>query len=460
MSALRSLMLAGLAGISLTLATASARGEGADILMGAFGDVNHYGPIGSTHAYVLGSYTCNISSDAGLSWINRGTPGFAMNTYRLHDGRLMHIGLGNAKTACCVANSTDPICGTVCTNIGPGLRAGCRDHYSAGFNAGQSRLAPRSFMNPQTGVISTAYSSSGGDAIYRRMQINQNDITAASFPGALYFAESHYICTEDVQAGNDLNNASYQRVTFDAGFNMLLSGTFVQGLPAIYAWREHGGGVGVPDESVTILNVDVPGEGRFILGSKVIDNGDNTWRYEYAIYNFSSDRSGGGFHVPIPLNASVSNAGFNAPDYHSDDGALYSNADWVIATEPYEVRWNSPQTFDENQNTNALRWGSLYNFWFTTDRAPVEGHVDLDLFKPAAGCVPTTMRIAASVPAADCVGDIARDGDVNVDDLVAVVVGWGPCACEYACPADVAGGNNAVDVDDLVAVIKNWGACD
>jgi S-formylglutathione hydrolase FrmB len=54
-------------------------------------------------------------------------------------------------------------------------------------------------------------------------------------------------------------------------------------------------------------------------------------------------------------------------------------------------------------------------------------------------------------------GDVNGDGAVNVDDLVAVILAWGPCpAPPAACTADV-NGSGTVDVDDLVTVILNWG---
>jgi len=50
---------------------------------------------------------------------------------------------------------------------------------------------------------------------------------------------------------------------------------------------------------------------------------------------------------------------------------------------------------------------------------------------------------------------------VNVDDLLAVINAWGPCANPNNCPADIApaGGNDIVNVDDLLAVINGWGNC-
>jgi ligand-binding sensor domain-containing protein len=52
-------------------------------------------------------------------------------------------------------------------------------------------------------------------------------------------------------------------------------------------------------------------------------------------------------------------------------------------------------------------------------------------------------------------GDVNGDGAVDVDDLVALIVAWGPCPSPSDCPADV-NGDGAVDVDDLVQLILNW----
>ena len=61
-----------------------------------------------------------------------------------------------------------------------------------------------------------------------------------------------------------------------------------------------------------------------------------------------------------------------------------------------------------------------------------------------------------------CVADIAPadggDGQVNVQDLLAVINAWGPCA---NCVEDFlpTGGDGSVNVTELLAVINNWGTC-
>ncbi len=57
--------------------------------------------------------------------------------------------------------------------------------------------------------------------------------------------------------------------------------------------------------------------------------------------------------------------------------------------------------------------------------------------------------------------DATGDNIVNVDDLIAVILAWGPCPREPAeCPANVTNsgpGSNEVNVDDLIDVILHFG---
>jgi hypothetical protein len=55
--------------------------------------------------------------------------------------------------------------------------------------------------------------------------------------------------------------------------------------------------------------------------------------------------------------------------------------------------------------------------------------------------------------------DITGNGLVNVDDLLAVINAWGPCAVPPSpCPADIApaGGDDNVNVEDLLMIINHW----
>ena len=70
--------------------------------------------------------------------------------------------------------------------------------------------------------------------------------------------------------------------------------------------------------------------------------------------------------------------------------------------------------------------------------------------------VPPTLsyfKAAPGVNPCSCPGDVTHNGVVDIDDLLAVIGAWGPCA---GCAADCTH-NCVVDIDDLLAVITDWG---
>jgi hypothetical protein len=79
-------------------------------------------------------------------------------------------------------------------------------------------------------------------------------------------------------------------------------------------------------------------------------------------------------------------------------------------------------------------------------RRKVNGIVDMGAYEWQHACA---SDIAPSSPG------VAGDGVVDVDDLVAVILGWGACD---QCVADI-DGDDQVNVDDLVLVILSWGPC-
>src|SRR5690606_38872915 len=139
---------------------------------------------------------------------------------------------------------------------------------------------------------------------------------------------------------------------------------------AIYAWHDHGLGVNQPNPAVKIVPIDVPSDGRFHAACNVIDNGDGTWRYEYAIHNMNSDRAAGSLSIPVPAGVNVTEIGFKDVDRHSGEQAIYDNTDWRGFRLDNAVAWYGPQSYTSNPNSNAIRWGTMYNFWFTADAPP------------------------------------------------------------------------------------------
>jgi hypothetical protein len=271
---------------------------------------------------------------------------------------------------------------------------------------------------------------------------------ATAHPDALFFVEGAYVGTDDAAAGNALNNASYKHVTIDSGFGMTGQGFTEIGSPAIFAWQDHGLGLGTPDPDVHVIEVDVPDEGRFFIAGKASDNGDGSWHYEYAVFNLNSDRSGGTFIVPVPAAVTVTNEYFHDVDYHS--GESYDPTDWSSTRNPEDVTWSSPQTHDQNPDSNALRWGTMYNFGFDADAAPGDGAVTLGLFKPGT---PASVEAILKVPGGKpCPADLDGNGAVAVDDLLLLLGSWG------TADGDVTGDGDT-NVDDLLVLLAAWGPC-
>ncbi|MEM8711596.1 MAG: hypothetical protein AAGG01_11630, partial [Planctomycetota bacterium] len=351
---------------------------GPDVIVGVIPSVRNWGAVGGMGAYSLGTTSCNVG-DEELLWISQSTdhPVIGQNIYRMENGRFEQIGMSWLKhgfvalqgTACCS-----------CTPAANGSRlgVGCSDPYGAGLNGSQTGLGPRSEVNPFTGAFSYPYMDQGqsGDTVYKRIQVPNADVSAALHPSAQYFGEAQYITPDDAAAGNGFNNVAWVNLNRSAGSggfsNLNVSGATNREEAAIYAWQAN-------DPTVKIEEINVPSEGQFIAGSNVIDNGDGTWSYEYAIFNNNSDFSGQSFTMPVGSNVTVTGAGMSFPSYHS--GEPYTNVAWTATVNAGSVTW-ATEPHMMNADANALRWGTTYSFWFTATTAPEVKAASLGLFKP------------------------------------------------------------------------------
>ena len=199
----------------------------------------------------------------------------------------------------------------------------------------------------------------------------------------------------------------------------------------------------------------MPGDGRFIVGYRITDNGDDTWHYEYGIYNLNSDLSARSVSLAAPSCLSMTNIGFHDVAYHS--GEPYSGADWTGVVAGDLLTW-STDTFATDPNANALRWNTLYNFRFDADAPPGLGSLTLGMFKP--GPI-TSVLVPIMLPDPGiCAADIAGgDNVINVTDLLLLLAEWG----NPDSPADISGSgvcpDGTVNVTDLLTLLAAWGVC-
>lgn len=367
-----------------------AASSGADVTVHDLYGSQHWGSEGTTHAYSVGTIACSQGTEP-VSWcddVNDGClpgstvtdhPVIGQNLYRLKDGRFEQIGMSWLKHGFSAVAVSSPGCGDgTCTQSfseRDHLEVGCTDAYSATRNGFQP-LGKRSSVNPTTGEHPER-PSSGGNGIDERLQVEQSDIEPGLNPGARYWVEGHYVAPDDAADGNAFNNTSYREVSFDAGtLELILIGSTQRQESAIRAWQS-------VDPDVEIVEVDLPNHfpaERFHAARRV-SGSPGDWHYEYVIHNLNSDRGAGWFEIRFPGNANVSGAGFRDIDHHS--GEIYDTSDWSIDIDfdQGSVRW-STATYAIDPDANALRWGTLYSFWFDSDQ-PLEGAIHtLGLFKP------------------------------------------------------------------------------
>jgi len=55
-----------------------------------------------------------------------------------------------------------------------------------------------------------------------------------------------------------------------------------------------------------------------------------------------------------------------------------------------------------------------------------------------------------------CPADLDEDGNVGINDFLALLAAWGPCGVE--CPADL-DGDGDVGINDFLALLAAWGSC-
>jgi hypothetical protein len=370
-------------------------GEEPDVIVGNLHQIDRFGPVGDITAFAIGTVSCNIGT-CWLDWFQAPSnqhPVIGQSVYRLKDGRFEHLGQGWLKHGFFALSQG--FCFNDCEGTtGTHLGVHCSDPYSAFLNGQQNNLGPKFEVNATTGVHPHPVTdiNETGDAIFKRVQVHNDDLDPALNAGALYFVEGHYVTADDSAAGNQNNNASYRKVTVSGSGNIYslnFDGVIQQQMPAIRAWQ-------VFDTDVAEVDVQVPSDGLYIVGAKATDLGGGTWHYEYAVHNLNAHRSANSFSVPIPAGTTVTNIGFHDVDYHS--GSPQDRDDWNATVGGGSVTWS---TLDWSAASdiiaNALRWGTLYNFRFDADVEPSVNDVTIGLFRPGTPSEVSALTVAPNV---------------------------------------------------------------
>lgn len=382
---------------------------GPDVIVGDLAEMSQFGINGGFVGLGVGTTACN-NGDQALNWLalpNTDHPVIPQNFYRMSGGttnneRFEQVGQSWLKHVIVSSkgNACDLGCAPGCT--GSQLCPGCSDTYGSNLNSIQTSLGSRAWINPFTGSFPSGANNHGGHShtgTAHRVTVAMSDLDPMQNPGASYFAEGAYVtpheyawCQLHPGQCNMYNNVSHRQFMVTGGpsiFTFSPFGSTVRMQPAIMAWT---------GATVSQVEPDPGNDGIWFMGYKVTNPSPGVWHYEYALYNENLDRAIQSFSVPLGLGANISNIGFHAPPQEPgwpNDGTFnnqgYSNQPWAVTEAPGSITWDS-ETFAQNQNANAIRWGTLYNFRFDANQPPQGANATVGFFKTGA---PMTVAIQA-----------------------------------------------------------------
>ena len=388
---------------------------GPDVIVGDLPEMAQYGHAGTQVGLAVGTDSCNRGTE-NVDWFalpNNDHPVVPQNLYRMssaanNNDRFEQVGQSWMKHTFAAASSNT--CGFGCNGVGGDhLGSGCSDLYSSGLNASQDGLGSRAWVNPFSGSFPSGnvvdnHTGHNHDGVSHRIRVETSDLDTTLNSGAIYFVEGQYVtpheytwCQSHPGQCNMYNNVSYRQFSVHGGpttFNFSSVGSAIQMQPAIMAWT---------GATVSQLEPDPGNDGIWFMGYKVTNPSAGVWHYEYALYNENLDRAIQSFSVPLGAGVNISNIDFHAPPQEpgwANDGTQnnegYSSTPWTVTQDATSITWNT-ETFAQNQNANAIRFGTLYNFRFDADQAPNPTDGTVGFFK-TGGPMPVLIDAPGNVP--------------------------------------------------------------
>lgn len=387
---------------------------GPDVIVGDLSGLQQFSASATQVGLAVGTDSCNAGT-VNLRWIanpSNDHPVIPQNLYRMSGGannneRFEQIGQSFVKHA--FTALAQNLCGFGCNGTsGTQLGSGCSDPYTADLN-GTPNLGSRAWINPFTGfyprndggTTNNAHTGHSHTGPIHRILVDIPDLNNSLNTGASYYAEAQYVtpheyvhCQSTPTECNMYNNVSYRKynVSGTTSFSFSAAEATTRQKAAITAWPGATGAEVRPAPGV---------DGIAWVYYKVTNPSAGVWHYEYAVYNQNLDRAIRSFSVPLGNGVTLNNVGFHAPPQHpgwANDGTFanagFSSVPWTQSQAGGNMSWNA-ETFAENQNSNSIRWGTMYNFRFDSNRPPVVMNATLGYLKTGD---PTTVAVLGPEP--------------------------------------------------------------
>lgn len=345
---------------------------GLDLMLSDMGGISYLGRVGTfpngTNALTCYTTSCNAGT-VNIRWdqpMATTHPGIIINLYRLKNGRLEQIGTSWVKHGFLATNFSDGRCGTCHDPAGAFLGLGCSDTYGGSNNDDQFYIGGRDEWNPTTGVWTcqnSYFSNYMNDCVRRNngsgLSVIDHRLTALDADlgnaGATYYYEARYITQEpDVNAYNNLASRSCSMTWTGSSWSFSTTDAAELLGPTINRYGD-------------MRDFAAPrSEGDVIVAVTATNLGTGFWHYEYAVYNHNLDRQVKQFSIPVPVGATIQNVDFRDIDQDTTN-------QWTSSVAGGTLTWST--------TTNAIKYGTLYNFRFDANVQPMTSTATLTQLK-------------------------------------------------------------------------------
>lgn len=393
----------------------SGQTAGINVVLGQLYGLDSLGHIGTFPNGQAGLSAATTSCNGGdqtVPW-NRAMeethPFIQLAMFRLEDGVLEMLGKNYLKHGWFALSSNQ--CNFGCSpSDGTYLGIGCSDTYGVFNNGNRSDLGPRHEVDPYTASWTACgsyfddgpnppdpdcdrdYFGSEPNSVVHRLEVWDEDLNR---PNATFYYEGAYIVADETTHDDNIGwrecDVEWSGGNWD--IDDATGGLTPTYGPLINTWGDERTTVSVsPDDGTVILAVDVE------------DNGDGTWHYEYALYNWRSNRGVRSFSVPVG-GANLTNIDFRDIDKTAGN-------DWTATVAGGMLTW-STDDFATDPDANALHYQTLFNFRFDADQAPVTADAEGEAFEPGTGGAFTMSTQAPSSGPTD-VPVLAAQGGIDL----------------------------------------------